>query len=46
MHAQVCQVFTSPKRLEILDVLRAGECPVGKLAKKLRVSQANLSQHL
>lgn len=46
MHARVCQVFTSPKRLEILDVLRAGPCPVGKLAKKLRISQANLSQHL
>ena len=46
MHARVCQVFTSPKRLEILDVLRAGACPVGKLAKKLRISQANLSQHL
>ena len=46
MHARVCQVFTSPKRLEILDVLRTGACPVGKLAKKLRVSQANLSQHL
>ena len=46
MHARVCQVFTSPKRLEILDVLRTGACPVGKLAKKLRISQANLSQHL
>ena len=46
MHAQVCQVFTSPKRLEILDVLRTGACPVGKLARKLRISQANLSQHL
>ncbi|MEK7310137.1 MAG: metalloregulator ArsR/SmtB family transcription factor [Planctomycetota bacterium] len=46
MHAQVCQVFTSPKRLEILDGLRNGECSVGALVKKLRVSQANLSQHL
>ncbi|MEW6027104.1 MAG: metalloregulator ArsR/SmtB family transcription factor [Planctomycetota bacterium] len=46
MHADVCRVFTSPKRLEIMDALRTGEWPVGKLARKLRLSQANLSQHL
>jgi ArsR family transcriptional regulator len=46
LHAQLCQVFTSPKRLEILNRLREGEKSVGELAGLLNIPQANLSQHL
>lgn len=46
LHAQMCQVFTSPKRLEILNLLRDRELSVGELTKLARIRQANLSQHL
>mgnify|MGYP001567089194 FL=1 len=46
LHAQVCQVFTSPKRLEILNLLRNKELSVGQLAELAKIRQANLSQHL
>lgn len=46
LHAQMCQVFTSPKRLEILNLLRDKESSVGELAKIAKLRQANLSQHL
>src|SRR3990167_1573842 len=46
LHAQMCQVFTSPKRLEILNLLRDRELSVGELAKIANIRQANLSQHL
>ena len=46
LHAQMCQVFTSPKRLEIINLLRDRELSVGELAKIAKIRQANLSQHL
>ena len=46
LHAQMCQVFTSPKRLEILNLLRDKELSVGELARIADIRQANLSQHL
>lgn len=46
LHAQMCEVFTSPKRLEILNLLRDKELCVGELAKLVGIRQANLSQHL
>lgn len=46
LHAQMCQVFTSPKRLEILNLLRDKELSVGELVKLAKMRQANLSQHL
>ena len=46
MHAQICKVFTSPKRLEIINLLRDGEKTVNDLAEKTGVLQANVSQHL
>jgi DNA-binding transcriptional ArsR family regulator len=46
LHAQMCQVFTSAKRLEILNLLRDKELSVGELAKLAKIRQANLSQHL
>ena len=46
LHAQMCKVFTSPKRLEILNMLRDKELSVGQLVKKANIRQANISQHL
>lgn len=46
LHAQMCQVFTSPKRLEILNILRDKELSVGELTRIAKLRQANLSQHL
>jgi len=46
LHASMCRVFTSPKRLEILNILRDKELSVGQIAKLTRIRQANLSQHL
>ena len=46
LHAEVCRVLTDPKRLMLLDVLRAGEHSVGDLAAELGCNLANASQHL
>ncbi len=46
LHAEMCKVFTSPKRLEILNLLRDNELSVNKVAKKANIRQANISQHL
>jgi DNA-binding transcriptional ArsR family regulator len=44
--AGVFQALAHPTRIAILDELRAGELNAGTLAERLRVEQANLSQHL
>ncbi|MBI3738994.1 MAG: helix-turn-helix transcriptional regulator [Chloroflexi bacterium] len=46
LHASICHTLANPKRLEIIDRLRARELSVTELAKALEISQANLSQHL
>ena len=46
MHSEMCKVFTSPVRLEILDILRNGEKSVGELVRLTGYNQANISQHL
>ncbi|OGS07734.1 MAG: transcriptional regulator [Elusimicrobia bacterium RIFOXYA1_FULL_47_7] len=46
MHARMCRVFTSAKRLEVLNLLRNRELSVGELMERAGISQANLSQHL
>ncbi len=46
MHAEICKIFTSPKRLEIIDHLRDGETSVNDLSTSLGISQSNVSQHL
>jgi ArsR family transcriptional regulator len=45
-HAEMCQVFSHPKRLEAINVLRDGEMSVTELAQKLGLTVGNLSQHL
>ena len=46
MHAEMCKVFTSPIRLEILDILRDGGKSVTELVQLTGYNQANISQHL
>jgi ArsR family transcriptional regulator len=46
LHASICHTLANPKRLEIIDKLRANELSVTALAEALEISQANLSQHL
>ena len=45
-HAEMCQVFSHPKRLEVINVLRDGEMTVTELSQKLGLTVGNLSQHL
>ncbi len=45
-HADMCKVFSHPKRLELINVLRDGEMSVNDLSEKLRMEGSNLSQHL
>ena len=40
------QVLAEPRRLQILDLLRDGERPVGELVERLGVSQPAVSKHL
>ena len=46
LHAAFCTIFSSPVRLQIMDLLGSGEKSVGALAEQLNVSMANISQHL
>jgi DNA-binding transcriptional ArsR family regulator len=46
MAPSALQVLAEPRRLEILDVLRGGERPVGELVARLGVSQPAVSKHL
>ena len=46
LQAAFCTIFSSPVRLRIMDILRAGEESVGGLAEQLKISMANVSQHL
>ena len=45
-HSEMCKVFSHPKRLELINVLREREMRVGDLSEKLGLASANLSQHL
>ena len=44
--AQIFQALAHPTRIAIVEALRDGEQPSGKLLELLQVEQANLSQHL
>ena len=44
--AQVFQALAHTTRIAIIEALRDGELPAGKLLDLLQVEQANLSQHL
>ena len=44
--AELFEVMASPKRLEILNLLRDQELPVEGIAKAMGIREANVSQHL
>ncbi|TDO52229.1 DNA-binding transcriptional ArsR family regulator [Kribbella sp. VKM Ac-2527] len=44
--ATTFEVLAEPRRREILDLLRAGERPVGELVEHLELSQPAVSKHL
>lgn len=46
LQADVCKTLASPKRLEILSILKDGEKSVSELVEELGVPKANVSQHL
>ena len=46
LHAEMCKVFTSPKRLELLNLLRKKELSVGELTELAGIPQSGVSQHL
>ncbi len=46
LQADICKVLSSPKRIEILNVLKNGEKTVTELVEILGVPKANVSQHL
>ena len=46
MEATALQALADPRRLEILELLRDGERPVGELVDRLPVSQPAVSKHL
>lgn len=45
-HAEMCKVFSHPKRLELINLLRDQEMSAGELGARLGLTPANLSQHL
>ena len=46
LKAELCKVFSDPKRLLIISELRNGERQVGELAKALEMPQAVVSRQL
>ena len=45
-HAEMCKVFSHPKRLELINILREKEMSAGEIGGRLNITPANLSQHL
>ncbi|MDP3089606.1 MAG: metalloregulator ArsR/SmtB family transcription factor [Nitrospira sp.] len=45
-HAEVCKIFSHPKRLQIIEALRHKELTVGEVVDHLSLPKANVSQHL
>lgn len=46
LQAEICKVLSSPKRIEIINVLKQGEKSVTDLVESLGIPKANVSQHL
>lgn len=45
-HAEMCKVFSHPKRLELINTLRDQELSAGDLGERLGLTPATMSQHL
>lgn len=46
LHAEFLKALASPKRLEIIQLIREHELPVAQIQEMLDLPQGNLSQHL
>lgn len=46
LHAEVCKIFSHPKRLQIIEALRKKELIVSEVVAQLKLPKANVSQHL
>ncbi|NPV52667.1 MAG: winged helix-turn-helix transcriptional regulator [Firmicutes bacterium] len=46
LHAGVCKALASPRRIQIINLLREGEMHVDELASRMGISKGNVSQHL
>jgi len=46
LHAKFCKTFSNSRRLEIINLLKAGEQSAGYITKELGIPKANASQHL
>ena len=46
LHANICKTLANPRRLEVLAALRDDELTATQLTQKIRISKANLSQHM
>jgi DNA-binding transcriptional ArsR family regulator len=44
--AEIFQALAHPTRIAIVELLRRGEMPAGRLIEQLGLEQANASQHL
>lgn len=44
--AQICKAFANPVRLKIIDQVARGESSASELQDMVRISKANLSQHI
>src|SRR5215469_11790526 len=44
--SEIFQGLANPTRIAIVELLREGELSAGKLIERLRIEQANASQHL
>lgn len=46
LHADICKTLANPKRLQILNTLRDEELTASELLAIMKISKANLSQHM
>ena len=46
LHANICKTLANPRRLEIISALRNEEFTATQLTQKIKISKANLSQHM
>lgn len=45
-HAEFCKMFSNPKRLQILHLLKQGEYSVSEISEETGIAQPTVSQHL
>ena len=46
LHAEICKTLANPKRLEIMNFLRSREASASEIMQSVKMSKANLSQHM